>query len=466
MRIFLGAVTVTMAAARAMAQPGTPPPDLLVFDTIYNVPEVQDILVDADRNAVFAAVAPISPSGEALSDIVRWSLDPVRRAGLWPTGTLVSDLAVTETGLIYAAGQRGGSLRGKAPPAPRSGSVVSLDPDHPDAQPRLVVTYGDTEGQFSIPRFNQISVDGRGRIYLAAPTQFSVTVLPGRPEDLQPGTMMPRFLLQCGAPAQLSLVDAGGQVAYVASTIDGASLETGLLDGASASAPACFRVTNVYAHNEPPPTLSSVVHAVVQDDAGRADAVVALEPNTGVLHLLRLDANQRLSRNDWHDLGAAPGGLTLLSSSRDGSVIFVGGRSESSIQRYRREGDMLVRLGTLRTGRDLKQIEISADGSLAVLVMRDADRQDRIHLIHNPAALRDGDQPLKQGGETLRQVQSQLNELGYSAGPVDGILGPQTLHAIQQLELQGDTDGESADFGLKSRIDGVLLTRPSDGLSE
>lgn len=465
MRAFFSGVMI-LWAAQALAQSAEilPEEPSMSFDTIYNVPEVQRVALDPATGSLFAAVSPVSGSADGVTDIVWWSLDPIRLMRTWSTDTLVSDLAISETGLVYAAGQRGGALLTKGSSAPRSGSVIGVDPNMATSEPIAIVKYEDPEGRVTISRFNQVAFDGKGWIYLAAPTQFSVAALPDSLQPLPPATTLPQFLLQCGAPAQLSLFDLNGQVAFAASTVDGALLETGVVESdPEAPRPAqagCFRVTNTYEHKEPPPTLNSVVHAVLADAGGRADAVLALEPNTGLLHLLGLDPKQQLSRAGLADLQARPGELTILSSSADGAIIFVGGQGKDEVLRFRRDGDALVRVGTLLTGPGLKQIEVSPDGTLAVMVLKDRSGQDRIHLIRNPGLMEEGGQTLAQAGETLRQLQSKLNALGYSVGPPDGILGPRTMRAIEQLELQQRSNSESPDFVLELLIRGVMLTRP------
>lgn len=73
-----------------------------------------------------------------------------------------------------------------------------------------------------------------------------------------------------------------------------------------------------------------------------------------------------------------------------------------------------------------------------------------------------------EGAVVVRRVQSLLNELGYKAGPEDGILGPKTRQAIRKYKKDNDIapDGEMDDqlleaLGIKERgaseiIKGVL----------
>ncbi|WP_134724325.1 peptidoglycan-binding domain-containing protein [Paracoccus luteus] len=468
MRAGLCAVIVLSTAAQAQ----TPAAERASagFDTIFNVPGVQSIAIDPANGTLYAAASPRAESSGAVSDIVQWQLDPLRLVRTWPTDTLVSDLAVSPTGLVYAAGQHGAAPGGagtKGGGAPRSGSLVSLDPGGSAQAPAVIVSYAGLEDVAAVSRFNQAAFDGEGRVYLAAPTQFSVAVFPDTRAPLQGATTMPRLVLQCGAPAQLSVFRSGGRIAYAASTTDGALLETGFVsiaaDPEGTATASCFRVTNVFGYKEAPPTLNSLAHAVLADAAGRPDAVLALEPNTGILHLLRLDPlTQQLARADWIDLGTgAPGAITLLAASADGAVIFVGGQGQTDILRFRRDGDTLVRAGSLRSTGGLRQIEVSADGTYAAVVVRDPAGLDRIHLIRAPGALEDGAQVIPRSAETLRQVQSELNRLGYGVGAADGIPGPRTATALDRLgEQEGDT--ESGLFDLKSLIDGVLFTRPAD----
>jgi len=447
-----------------------PPADSEVgFDVILNVPEVQAIALDAATGSLYAAVAPFSGVEGTASDIVRWHLDPIRLGGIWPAETLVSDLAVSPAGLVYAAGQTAPASDAKGSSAPRGGMVISLDPNDAAAPIQPIVQYGNPNTR-ATSRFNQVAFDGKGVVYMASPTLFNILAFPDRHGQLKQATSIPQLMLKCGAPAQLSLFSAGAKLAYAASTTDGALLETGTLGAAPDDQPGatadCFRVTNVFGYKEAPPTLNSVVHAVLTDPDGNADAVLALEPNTGILHLLRLDPETRqLSRAGWADLDAAagqagasdPGTFNLLAASGDGAVIFVGGPAKGDILRFQREGDDLVQLGLLRSGPGLKGMEISPDGAQAVLVMRDTAGLDRIHVIRAPAGLGDGTQALPRGGNTLRQVQSELDRLGFDVGVADGILGPRTLTAIDRLR-QGNI-AESDRKGVELMIGGVLLTR-------
>lgn len=458
-----------LLATAAWAEMPPPSDSAARFDVIHNVPEVQSIAIDAATGSLYAAVSPFSGADAATSEIVRWSLDPIRLAGTWPSGILVSDLGISPAGLVYAAGQTVPAAGTKGSAAQRIGRVVSFDPDNAADQIEPVV---ESRGSRFAARFNQAAFDGKGWVYAATPTAFSILVFPEGDWELEGPTTMPPFVLECGPPAQLSVFRSGERVAYAASTTDGALLETGFVDNApeaSEKAPAnCFRVTNVFGYKEAPPTLNSVVHAVLADASGNPDAVVALEPNTGILHLLRLDpGTQQLTRAGWIDLSQAageaggavgPGTFNLLAASQDGSVIFVGGQGRGEILRFRRDGDDLLPVGTLRTGDGLKSIEIGADGGFAAVVMRDREGLNRIHVIQAPASLGEGWRGLPAGGNTLRQVQSELNRLGFDVGPADGILGPRTISAIDQLR-QGKDIAESEKNKVNSMVNGVLLTR-------
>ena len=56
-----------------------------------------------------------------------------------------------------------------------------------------------------------------------------------------------------------------------------------------------------------------------------------------------------------------------------------------------------------------------------------------------PAALAHGDHSLA-NAEQVRQVQQKLNDIGYHAGSVDGILGPQTKSALRRFQQARNLD--------------------------
>lgn len=456
MRALLCALMTVATAAQAEAPDAGG--DGARFDIIHNVPQVQGIALDAGAGTLFAAVASPGEVDDAGSTIVQWHLDPVRRAAMWQTETIVSDIEISPGGLVYAAGQLATPADGYAKAALRRGMVITVDPARPGDPPAVYLIYPDNV-KVDFSRYSQALPDGQGRVFATTPTQFTVTIYP---KSIKPGTTPPELRLRCGIPAQFSLFGPADRPGYVASTVDGALLETGVVDPETGkgSAGECFRVANVFS-DKAASTLNSVVHAVLADAGGTADAVLALEPNTGTLDLLRLDGGtQQLSRAGSADLGAGDGAFTLLAASRDGSVIFVGGPGQEGILRFRREGDGLARAGTLWTGTGLRQIEVSADGRLAVLVIRDARGLDRIHLIRAPGALADGAAGLPPGGDSLRLIQSALNEAGFAVGPADGIPGPRTAAAISKA-MARETRIESGGFDVKSMIEGVFLTPPA-----
>jgi hypothetical protein len=451
MRAFLCALTVLATAAQAQAQAPRAQGDVAGFDIIHDVPPVQSIAIDAAGGGLFAALAP---DGEGTgSAIVQWHLDPVRRAALWQTETIVSDIEISPRGLVYAAGQR--AARPGGPAGSRSGMVITVDPARPADPPAVFISFPDN-ARVDFPRYSQAAHDGEERIFVTTPTQFTVAGYPERP--FHPGETPRELRLRCGVPAQFSLFGPPDRPGYVASTADGALLEAGLVQPDPAASPGgCFRVANVFS-KDAPATLNSVVHAVLADAGGTADAVLALEPNTGTLDLLRLDGvTQQLSRAGSADLGAGGGAFTLLAASRDGAVILVGGPAREAVLRFRREGDGLALAGTLWTGTGLRQIGVGADGSLAALVIRGAGGLDRIHLIRAPGALADGAAGLPPGGDSLRLIQSALNEAGFDAGPADGIAGPRTTAAVSAA-LARDARIESDGFDVKSMIEGVFMT--------
>jgi peptidoglycan hydrolase-like protein with peptidoglycan-binding domain len=61
-----------------------------------------------------------------------------------------------------------------------------------------------------------------------------------------------------------------------------------------------------------------------------------------------------------------------------------------------------------------------------------------------------GQQGRQQSQSQVRQVQQKLNDMGYQAGPVDGIMGPQTKQALrsfqqaENLEQTGRLDQETS----------------------
>ncbi len=56
-----------------------------------------------------------------------------------------------------------------------------------------------------------------------------------------------------------------------------------------------------------------------------------------------------------------------------------------------------------------------------------------LRIVSVPAALAHGRHSLA-NAEQMRQVQQKLNEMGYHAGSVDGVLGPQTESALRQFQ--------------------------------
>lgn len=457
MRAFLCAVMALATAARAEVPVSSG--DTPGFDIIYNVPPVQSIALDVPAGRLFAAVAPADGAPDGGSSIVEWHMLPIRRAALWRTETILSDIELSPDGLVYGAGQRSAPPGGYASGASRSGMVITVDPARPENGPAVFVSFPDNV-RVDFSRYNQAAHDGGSRIFVTTPTQFTVTAYP---EQFDQGETPLELRLRCGVPAQFSLFGPADRLGYVASTADGAMLEAGLVQPGAVKAPPgeCFRVANVFGYKKEPPTLNSVVHAVLGNSSGGVDAVLALEPNTGTLHALGLDSEaQQLSRTDWVDLeGSAPGAFAFLAASRDGSIIFVGGPAQENILRFQRKGGSLAPTGILRTGTGLRQIEISPDGTLAALVMRGADNLDRIHLIHSPGALEEGSANLPFGGDTLRLIQSELNGAGFDVGPADGILGPRTASAISRAGVE-DISIESGGIDLKSIIEGVFLTPP------
>lgn len=463
-------LAVMASATLAAAEVPTPDAPTATFDVIFNVPEVQALTLHPAGGALYAAVSPFGSAGGS-SVIVRWQLDPIRLDGTWATGTLVSDLAISPTGLVYAVGQRGvppGQASTRAAPV-RSGNVINLDPDASVSPLADIISYPD-DGINSVSRFNQVAFGSKGAVYVASPTRFGVVVLSDTQDPFSATVELPQLVLTCGAPAQLSLFPSGDGSAYAASTTDGALLETGIVgespDAYGKAASKCFRVTNVFGYKAAPSTLNSVVHAVLTDTSGQTDAILALEPNTSTLHLLRLDpGTQQLARADRIDLAeggkaAVPGEFNLLAASGDGSVIFVGGRDREIVLRIQRDGDRLLTIGTLLVGSGLRSLRIGSDGLHAVLVAHDRGGMDRIHVVRYPGSLAGGWQRLPSQGETLQQVQAELNEIGFSVGRADGMLGPRTLSAIDNL-LASEVVYESGENGLKSMIEGVLLTRPN-----
>lgn len=56
-----------------------------------------------------------------------------------------------------------------------------------------------------------------------------------------------------------------------------------------------------------------------------------------------------------------------------------------------------------------------------------------------PAALAHGRHSLE-NAEQVRQVQEKLNDIGYHAGSVDGVLGPQTESALRRFQQARNLD--------------------------
>lgn len=483
MRACLGAVMAVMvvtAVASATAQDAPPGDVAPTFGIPFDVPDVQAIALSSTaRGGPYLYAAVTLP--DAGARIVQWKLNPAIRLDRdWPVKMLVSDLAISPRGLVYAVGRR--DLNTQAGGDPGGGQVTNINPVSPNAIFDKVQMY-EPDGSDSklsprvvtIPRFNQAVFDGAGRVYLTASTSYSVALHSDDQTGVPDGTVMPQLILKCGPPAQFSVFRVGDHLAYVASTIDGALLETGGFDVKGPdpgevwepvpNAPTdCFRVANVFAYKEPPLTLNSVAHAVLFDRKGQADALLALEPNTGTLHLLRLDPKSpQLSRVTWYDLKeiAPPGKWSLLAASEDGSVIFVGGLGLNEVVRFRRDGDSLVKTGTHPLGEGgLRQIKVSADGALAALVMRIGDGKDRMHLIWSPVALSETQEPtLRPKGERVILLQQALNASGCDVS-VDGTLGPQTKAAGERF-VAGECAGSNNPEDNDTESGGFMVSNPN-----
>jgi len=71
-----------------------------------------------------------------------------------------------------------------------------------------------------------------------------------------------------------------------------------------------------------------------------------------------------------------------------------------------------------------------------------------LEIVSAPAVLAHGPHS-RANAEEVRQVQQKLNDMGYHAGSVDGVLGPRTESALRQfqharsLDATGDIDSKT-----------------------
>lgn len=450
-------------------------------DVVRHAPEMLALALDAgaDRLVMATAVAP-TPAGAA-TEVTVWGLDPVRLLGRMTVHNRLADLRAAGGGVVLGAGERVVAPVGNARRLSAGGEVLRLDTaaeppvltslfkgylaeiDAPEAARGAADAAPEPRAAAArVPNWTSIALDGQGTVYALSLGSYSVDVLPD--SEMNRSAVLPQLTLGCGFAQRLRLLPAGAPTHFVAATAEGAALELGRLapDPQAKPIPNCFRVANVYAHKTEPTTINPIVHEVIAAPEG--PAVVALDPNTGRLHVLPVDPAQdailragsteiELSR---HDPGvmAAPGTYTLLAASADGAEILVSGRLLDHVLRFRRGARGLEPAGRFRApGGQVRGLAI--DGAVAAIDVQPAmdGSHASLHLVWNLADLPAGEIALSEDSPTVRAAQQRLTEAGLYAGPVDGIAGPLTAEAAAaalsgENEFNNDSAFENIIYGI------------------
>ncbi|TCP41877.1 peptidoglycan-binding domain-containing protein [Rhodovulum marinum] len=479
--IAAGALAATVCVSPATAEQAQRPVRAEA-DAVFSLRNVESIAFDEAHDGLFAI---------ADGRLMHWSLFPLELKASLALDTLASDLAISPAGNLFVAGQRWNQqsllLLG--------GSILAFPVDPETGIEDWFRLYQVADNATGYSQFSSVAFDGAGHAYFGSPVAFSILVVPDDLTSAAPGTRRGTVDLRCGASAQLSVLEAGGQVFYFSSTIEGAALEFGVLDGSDArkGGAECFRVANIYAQNAAPATFYSIRHAVITrpapEEGGEPwQAVLALDPNNGRLYLFEIEivdgqiliSRKRSAEIDLAALepaarAAGTGTYGLIAASGDGSEIYVSGSSMRRVLRFSvTEAEGLVSRGAFELEAPVQGMEIGAEGRYAAVVTGEnrfgADRV--LTILRDPGAVPVG-APLPASFESIRLIQDLLNASGFNAGRVDGIYGPRTIEAVKAYldsrkaapdlgEARGGIGAGSGEDILRAVIEGVFPRKAAD----
>jgi|GEM_PF-2617781 len=130
----------------------------------------------------------------------------------------------------------------------------------------------------------------------------------------------------------------------------------------------------------------------------------------------------------------------LLSSSCDQSVIVVGDRDGYTINQYAKNsnGNIIEYIGRILSPAPVSELNVSPDGDFTIVTsQRDNSvrRYEPLDLVLFGPEAADA-KPSIVGDLEIRKLQRKLTTLGYPTGPIDGILGSQTLMALDTFSEQ------------------------------
>ena len=462
-------LSLSILCASAAPPPASAEVVQVNLDGIYDLPSVQSVEFDS-RNHEFFAVSD--------NRLMRWRLDTLELLNSVETDTLASDLSMSPSGTLYIAGQRWDPSEVRL----LGGSIIGATIDRENDKVEWSRVYRVAGTSSGITQFSSIAFDGTGNVYFASPVVFSVQMLPDDLGKISKGTNIGFFELRCGASSQFSVFEAHGETYYVSSTRDGALLEYGHLASGTRRPPygECFRVANVFAEGQSLGTYNSVSHQILEipdpkDPSISTKSILALEPNSSRLYLFAIDlvggeirlSRARSSEFDLREISQStdrPATFRMLTSSSDGSEVYVATPSRNTVLRFAvAEGSLRYR-GGFEMERPVQKIEISQDGMYAVIVtgenVYNADQE--ITIIREPAAIPDF-APLPRSRTSIRMLQEALNAAGYDAGTADGILGARTRAAVQSFLDSGKSEDQADQgYGVRSIINSVLPSALED----
>jgi Putative peptidoglycan binding domain len=126
-----------------------------------------------------------------------------------------------------------------------------------------------------------------------------------------------------------------------------------------------------------------------------------------------------------------PDSFVHVASDADQSAILVGSPASPVLNLYGRNGPTLQRLFAIKLSDMPQQVAIASDGGTALVLLRNG----KLALLSSDpfeAPISSGNDPIFLGDDATRQLQLELNRLGFSVGAIDGMAGPRTRDAVQE----------------------------------
>lgn len=333
-----------------------------------------------------------------------------------------------------------------------------------------------------------VSFDKVGNVYFESTSHHSVVSYPRRAlldyGEVGGAISSKVIALACGPTANFSVGNFGEELHFVSTVSSGDVLELGniprkgdglCIEGDQLVQQATKSISKRLGFSAKDHSL--IVNSDVDTNQDDGNGILIFDPITNQLSFFPIanygsEIGLRRSERVVEDLSEYFGGVQnqfgRLAADDTADAILLAGFDETEVHRLSWDGSGFSYLGKFEMDASVKNIFMSENGEYAAIVTgapngtADENSENEITLLRKPSSIPKGT-PIGDARYSVASLQQEFRNSGDKEVEVDGILGPQTLNAIEKYKNESEParSASASSLDKDDLIRGILPNWPA-----